>query len=89
MLAAQAIRTSTARTIVRTLSNTARHAMPPKRSAPGQSPSPGKKPRTTATKRSPSPSSSSLQDLAGHGKWRDWPAPQEQMERARSWIRDW
>ncbi|GAA5982402.1 hypothetical protein JCM10908_006632 [Rhodotorula pacifica] len=64
--------------------------MAPKRSLPFDKPTApppaSKKPRA---KRSPSPASTAaVRDVAGHGKWKDWPAPAEQMERAREWIRE-
>ena len=82
---------TTARRITATL-----QTMPLKRTLPfsSQSPatSPSKKPRPSPTRtnrqRSPSPAGLS-RDKAGHGEWKDWPAPQEQMETAREWIREW
>ncbi|POY73131.1 hypothetical protein BMF94_3824 [Rhodotorula taiwanensis] len=67
-------------------------AMAPKRAsspdAAASSP-PAKKPRTAATtNRSHSPPASLPRDKAGYGEWKDWPAPEEQMETAREWIRE-
>ncbi|GAA6017875.1 hypothetical protein JCM10207_003484 [Rhodosporidiobolus poonsookiae] len=59
--------------------------------APSLSSSPSKKPRLS---RSPSPASTSASQIGlpgevyGKGQWRDWPAPREQMESAKDFIRE-
>ncbi|GAA6039530.1 hypothetical protein JCM8097_008370 [Rhodosporidiobolus ruineniae] len=61
-----------------------------KRTAP-DSPSPVKKQRRSA---SPAGVGSDSKDgllageLAGRGRWKDWPAPRTQMEEAKAWIRE-
>ncbi|GAA5886938.1 hypothetical protein JCM3774_000625 [Rhodotorula dairenensis] len=47
-------------------------------------PPPSKRPRPSAD----APPAAPTHDVAGYGRWKDWPAPHEQMETAREWIRD-
>lgn len=64
-----------------------------KRSAspvPSTSASPVKKPRKSAATATATAPTVKLEDeVAGKGEWKNWPAPRDQMEEAKKWIKEW
>jgi hypothetical protein len=59
-----------------------------KRAAPSASTSaPAKKKVKRASSSSSAGEGSS--DVLGQGKWKDWPAPMEQLQAAREFIKEW